>query len=86
MSFELDQFLSKKEEKVTSKQGTINQPEANSGNSSPVQKTPDLKDERISVKPFRSIRIPLLSLDVNLGHGRTEKLIIYEGDSSRQIA
>jgi hypothetical protein len=33
-----------------------------------------------------SKRIPLLSVDVNLGEGQKEKLIVYEGESAKIVA
>ena len=31
-------------------------------------------------------RVPLLFVDVNLGHGRTERIIVYEGDRPDELA
>lgn len=34
----------------------------------------------------RTQRIALLSLDINLGEGKTDKIIVYDGDTPKQIA
>jgi len=31
-------------------------------------------------------RVPLLFVDVNLGQGRTERIVVYEGDSPEELA
>lgn len=33
-----------------------------------------------------SKKVPLLSVDVNLGEGQKEKIIVYEGETARLVA
>jgi isopentenyl phosphate kinase len=37
-------------------------------------------------EPLKKDRVPLLFVDVNLGNGEAERIVVYEGDRSEQLA
>jgi hypothetical protein len=50
----------------------------------------DFTDENKETSPERESsvepRVPLLCLDVNLGHGVSPQIVIYEGDDPVEVA
>ena len=44
------------------------------------------KDENKVEQLVKSEIIPLLYVDVNIGGGKTERIIIYEGDKPEELA
>jgi hypothetical protein len=46
----------------------------------------DYIDARESNTKKTSSETPLLYIDINLGEDRSERIVVYEGDSARQLA